>query len=236
MSEHTQLFGSCFCERNQYRVVVPTSQASAAQVFFDNGAVSRVAQATPIAAWLRVPLDWYESMTVAHFPDESHSSIKRTFQTPGHADPQRPVRRQFCGYCGTHLTAWDEARDADSVDVTLGSLFSQSLDQLRKLHLYPDWEDDSDASSAEEGGQADRNTEMEVDVAESKQPRARHLLQGDGMPYFENLVQDSRLGRIKRQTGSQSLPDGRVVQWSFVEIGSDVEVESETTHKRLRMA
>jgi len=48
-------------------------------------------------------------------------------------------------------------------------------------------------------------------------------MQGRGMPYFETMVESSRLGRIKRQKGGHTSQDGRMrVEWEVVEIdGSD---------------
>lgn len=245
------LFGSCACERNQYEVLIPSSDASLAQVFFDNSALSRRTQASPVTAWLRVPLDWYSSTTIAHFPDETHGSIKRTFHTPASNPALPPTRRQFCGYCGSHLTQWNEGlhagytttRPAGYLDVTLGSLLNESLDKLEALSIIPDLEENDDEEEEEEerparGEQGLRrggivNTEDHIPTNEQSAGRvdartniaARamqppHLMSNRGMPYFEELVENSRLGRIKRQIGGHTSQDGSTsVQWEVVEIG-----------------
>lgn len=57
-----------------------------------------------------------------------------------------------------------------------------------------------------------------------------HRMQNRGMPYFEEMVEDSRLGRIKRQKGGHTSRDGKTtVEWEVVEIGSDEPTPMETT-------
>ena len=52
------------------------------------------------------------------------------------------------------------------------------------------------------------------------QTSSLHKLSGRGVPYFEDLVSDSRLGRIKRRGGGGVSGDGSVrVKWEIVEIG-----------------
>lgn len=247
MADLNHLFGSCACERNQYTVIIPGSSASLAQVYFDNSAANRRSQATPVTAWLRVPLEWYHSTTFAQYPDEIHSSIKRTFNTPPTNPALPPTRRQFCGYCGTHLTAWNEGlhgaeRGGDTVDVTLGSLLNESLNRLESLQLYGDLDEESESES---GLVKDRNATISAEdhiatneesiggvdgppaassttVASRQRPVIAHRMQNRGMPYFEEMVENSRLGRIKRQKGGHTSADGaRSVQWEVIEIGGD---------------
>jgi hypothetical protein len=71
------LQGSCTCGRNNYAIILP-SEATARQefeIFFDDSTEH---------AYLRVPISRYRSFTTAFYPDETHSSIRRTF-TPQHA-------------------------------------------------------------------------------------------------------------------------------------------------------
>ncbi|KAF2766997.1 hypothetical protein EJ03DRAFT_259015, partial [Teratosphaeria nubilosa] len=247
MADLNHLFGSCSCERNQYTVVIPASSASIAQVFFDNSATNRRVQASPVTAWLRVPLEWYHSSTYAHFPDETHASIKRSFETPTSNALFPPTRRQFCGFCGTHLTAWNEGlpglqTSANYVDVTLGSLLNESLEKLEQLQIYGDLESESDdglvtggrvsnedhiPSNEHEAGNIDppRASNLTAGtVSSSARPRPDHRMSGRGLPYFEEMVENSRLGRIKRQKGGHTSSDGRTtVQWEIVEIGGEDE-------------
>ena len=54
--------------------------------------------------------------------------------------------------------------------------------------------------------------------------QSTHSMHNRGMPYFEELVENSRFGRIKRQRGGQTSQDGRmVVQWEVAEIGAEDE-------------
>lgn len=273
MADINHLFGSCACERNQYEVVIPTQSASLAQVFFDNTALSRKSrirlryldidgqtnrpstgrtQASPVTAWLRVPLDWYSSATIAFFPDEAHSSIKRNFNTPAQSPTLPPTRRQFCGYCGSHLTRWNEGlhaytttNEAGYLDVTLGSLLNESLEKLEALRILPDDDSDEDSSTAGAEGLirgASINDEDHIPTTEAtpsgvdapvapaplshirtatrEAMQPPHNLQNRGMPYFEEMVENSRLGRIKRRMGGHTSEDGTTsVQWEVVEIG-----------------
>jgi hypothetical protein len=64
-----------------------------------------------------------------------------------------------------------------------------------------------------------------------------------GMPYFEELVEDSKLGKIKRRRGGHVDAEGREVQWEVTEIegGDDGDavmesvVEGGNGNKRLKM-
>jgi hypothetical protein len=59
----------------------------------------------------------------------------------------KDVRKQFCGYCGTHLNAWREAEE-EWMDVTLGSLWSESLGLLERLG----WLEEESSGEEEDGG------------------------------------------------------------------------------------
>lgn len=325
MSDHNQLHGSCACERNQYTIIIPAASASLAQVFFDNTTATRRTQASPVSAWLRVPLDWYHSSTYAQFPDETHASIKRTFHTHTANPLLPPTRRQFCGYCGTHLTAWSEGvGEAEVVDVTLGSLLHESLERLEALRIYRGLEGDEEEGLVRDPGGTvnevdhilmqphrqhstrtsdgliqdrgasvnepdhirgrpgglimdpnatvnepdhirqrpgglvlDRHATMNeddhvpmtqrkaTDFTRHSNPPSRvvvHKMNNRGLPYFEEMVEHSRLGRIKHQMGGQSSADGSShVQWEIIEIGGDEDEPMEEgsgsggTSKRLKM-
>ena len=125
------------------------------------------------------------------------------------------------------------------MNLTLGSLLSESLDLLEALNILPDTtsEDEEGQTKGSEVNEEDHiptNEEDEGGVDAMPDPgRARprevstqtmHSMQNRGMPYFEEMVENSRLGRIKRQRGGQTSQDGRmVVQWEVVEIGGDDE-------------
>jgi len=118
------------------------------------------------------------------------------------------------------------------VDVTLGSLLNESLDLLETLQLYGDLEEDS-ASGLEDENSSERigSGIMAPASATSTAPQHRgstmvHRMQNRGMPYFEEMVENSRLGRIKRQRGGKSSTDGTsTVEWEVIEMGGEDEDE-----------
>lgn len=187
-----------------------------------------------MTAWLRIPLAWYHSNTRAFYPDESHASIRRTFYTPlasstststrlenSSSDAStKQVRKQFCGYCGTHLNAWleDDNKDRDSqwMDVTLGSLWGDSLELLEGLG----WLDDAESSSSTSGGEEE---EQEVPATSRRVLRqsAARSMSNRGLPFFEEMVEESRLGKIKRRSGAHVGADGRTVEWHVVELDGE---------------
>lgn len=210
-------------------------------------------QAAPTTAWLRVPLDWFFSQTESYYEDESHSSIKRTFHTPSNDPNIPPTRRQFCGYCGSHLTQWNEAVHHDYtstnpdgyLDVTLGSLFSESLERLEKLKILPDADTDEESvvsgESTRAGGSINREDHITTNEASAggvgaprrivRSPvphqtvlravnQPPHNVQNRGMPYFEDMIQNSRLGKIRHRTGGYTSRDGtKTIRWEVTEIG-----------------
>ncbi|KAK3653350.1 hypothetical protein LTR56_004554 [Elasticomyces elasticus] len=265
MDDLNHLFGTCACSRNQYTIVIPTASTSRANVFFDNSASNRRAQAAPVTAWLRVPLEFYHSSTFSQFPDETHATIKRSFTTPSQDQNLPSTRRQFCGYCGTHLTAWNEGLHdhdtrADFIDVTLASLLNESLTKLESLGVYDSDEESEPGLVKSSGGQIDEDTHIPTNEesaegvdgrpaiqlsSETPTRSVQHSMSGRGIPYFETMVENSRLGRIKHQKGGHTSADGtRTVQWEVTEIeGNDEEDMTDvnvaasggTGNKRMRM-
>lgn len=143
------------------------------------------------------------------------------------------MRKQFCGYCGTHLNAWrerDSEQEEEWMDVTLGSLWAESLNTLERLGWL------EDESSGEEDGEGGTSSTRVV-------RRTAGSMSNRGMPYFEELVEDSRLGKIKRRRGTHVDANGREVQWEITEIegGDDGDavmesvVEGGNGNKRLKM-
>lgn len=115
------------------------------------------------------------------------------------------------------------------MDVTLGSLWSDSLSLLEKLGWL---EDESSEEEDVERGSSSRVVR-----------RTAGSMSNRGMPYFEELVEDSRLGKIKRRRGGHVDAEGREVQWEVTEIegghdgGAVMEsvVEGGNGNKRLKM-
>jgi hypothetical protein len=303
------LSGFCACERNKYSIAVDPAQVHHVHVFFDNSAASRRVQASPVTVWLRVPLAWYSSFTIAHFEKESHALIKRTFhaysagRSKDHSGDSMQIRRQFCGFCGTHLTKLDEVENKvggtvglsqsidDTIDVTLGSLDPASLESLERLGVLPseDSESDDGCSEAADEQRIDEEAHIADRIPESKSKtgaglsRKATVVNGEyhflastapittasevkpmtsstsaerkvvvphrmyyrGIPYFESMVENSRLGRIRyRKAGPISRDGSASVHWDVVEIENELpegvlasgsEVESARV-KRTRLA
>lgn len=142
-----------------------------------------------------MPLGWYRSATFAQFPDETPLTIRRTFTSPFSSS----TRRQFCGYCGTQLSSWNERTtvDADYISITLGSLLDDDLSVLEEVGLLP-------SESDEETSPVPHHSELSVSSR--------------GAPWFETVVENTPLGRVKRQHGGRTSRDGSVrVEWEIVE-------------------
>lgn len=175
--------------------------------------------ATPLAAYIRVPLSWYHSTTYAHFPDETHALIRRVYTHPS----QSHSKRHFCGYCGTPLSYWSEEphTEAEFINLTLGSLVREDLRDLEDMGLID--EEETELSSDSNVAQSD---------TEGINPTA--LRQSFGVPWFDSLVEGTRLGRMTRSRGIQRSTDGGevTIDWEIVEFdgdggGHDVEMASE---------
>lgn len=155
--------------------------------------------ASPLTLWLRVPLPWYTSATFAQFPDETHSSIQRTFTSPF----TPTLSNKFCGYCGTQLSSWSERTrdDAGHICILVGSLLDDDQQLLSTLGFFGD-NSDGETSAAVQ-------TNPTPTVARSE-PQAR------GAPWFEEIVRNTRLGRFRQQRGAQ-LENGVQVEWEVTE-------------------
>lgn len=168
-------------------------------------------QAVPLTAFLRVPLTWYQSHTVSFYPDERHADIRRTF-SPLEAPH---VKRNFCGFCGTHLSYWTEEPPDESeyMNVTIGSLRGEDLRALDELDLLPeDMSKDAIATSlSAEGSALERNQLSPL------------TLSGGDVPWFEEMIEGSRLGRTeKTRRGVVISGDGRTrVEWEVSEFDDE---------------
>ncbi|EKV09254.1 Glutathione-dependent formaldehyde-activating enzyme/centromere protein V [Penicillium digitatum] len=223
------LRGSCSCGRNEYQIHIPDDVTTHAEVYFDSSRDNRRFHGTPLSAWLRVPLGWYQSHTRSFFPDESHSSIRR-IHSPRHA-PQ--TQRVFCGYCGTPLTFWTEEplEESNFLSVTIGSLLVDDQRALDDLGLLPrDFDEEtppagiftsSEIAPASETASSSAIAPLSKDFADI----SRSLQHGrtGGIPWFEEMVEGSRLGRLMRaQRGmGRSVEQSTSVQWEFSEWHDD---------------
>ncbi|KAI0177580.1 hypothetical protein BJ166DRAFT_585685 [Pestalotiopsis sp. NC0098] len=228
MSSDRALRGSCHCGRNQYVVRIPGASSREAQVVFDTNVSQRIASATPLSAFLRVPLTWYHSQTFPFYQDESRSAIRRVYSHPA----EEHTQRHFCGFCGTPISYFTEQprTEADYIQLTLGSLLTEDLHDLEELGLLNDEDDDE---------------EDVMDIAPVI-PAASTGLQLIGrdfthIPWFDSFIQGSRLGNARTSRGVQQSRDGTTrVEWEITEWtgedddGDDVDTESSATGKRKR--
>lgn len=117
------------------------------------------------------------------------------------------------------------------MDVTLGSLWGESLGLLEEMG----WVGGESSSEEAEDDDDDEGGGAEEVVQRGGGNVARRTAAGSmsnrGMPYFEEMVENSRLGRIKRRRGGQRSADGNsMVEWEVTEIegGDDDTVMRET--------
>lgn len=171
-----------------------------------------ISLATPLAAYIRVPLSWYHSTTYAFFPDETHTLIRRVYTHPS----QDHSKRHFCGYCGTPLSYWSEnpQSEAEYIHLTLGSLLQEDLRDLEDMGLIPE-----DSMSEEE---ASTDPQATTDNPTASTSNASVLRQSYGVPWFDGMVEGTRLGKMRRNQGIRQSQDGKVsVEWEVVEYSDD---------------
>ena len=152
-------------------------------------------------------------------------SIKRSFTSPYTPNS----RRQFCGYCGTQLTSWNErTRDeADHISLTVGSLLDEDQEMLGELGFLPSSSESSDDEVSVAG--PSRTTDRSRSVARSE-PQSR------GAPWFEEIVRNTRLGRFKQQRGGHT-ESGVHVEWEITEWteGDDGDDEGSATPSKRKI-
>ena len=218
MEEGTPLAGSCSCGRNHYVIYAPLNPLRSLQLLFDERAehgeplcqFSFAAKTNPCfigrALSLRVPISRIQSTTHAFYDDETHSAIRRVF-TPGHLPY---TKRHFCGFCGTQLSHWSEQppEEADFIFVNLGSLKNESIEKLEDAGIL------SEANTDKDGKPATTEDRSHGAVAQARS----HGREVRGNPWFEEMIEGSELGRIKRRRGGESSADGKTrVEWEVVE-------------------
>ncbi|KAL4909870.1 hypothetical protein BDW74DRAFT_143914 [Aspergillus multicolor] len=229
MDQQESLRGSCMCGRNQYLIRIPDDVTDHAQVYFDAGRDNRKSYGAPLTAWLRVPLNWYESHTQSFFPDETHGTIRRIF-SPHHAPH---TQRVFCGFCGSPLTYWSEhpREEADYMSVTIGSLYGDDQRILEDLHLLPRWEKPEPPHSSEFARQVSATSAPNASCNSSPpaivSPDAsapglattyRHGTT-DGIPWFEEMIEGSGLGRVMKTRRGAGVSDDQstTIEWEISE-------------------
>lgn len=134
--------------------------------------------------------------------------IRKSYTAPR----EQHTLRHFCGFCGTPLTYWSEEprAEADYIQLTLGSLCSEDLGDLEDLGLLPD----------PESPQTPTDTAMAADDERVAVYEGNDTV--GGLPWFDSLVEGSRLGTMKTTKGSHRSQDGTVrVEWEIVEYTED---------------
>ncbi|KAF6234983.1 hypothetical protein HO173_006913 [Letharia columbiana] len=212
MDERTPLSGACSCGRNHYFIQVPSNSLENLQVLYDDRAEHTLS--------LRVPLAQIHSTTYAFFPDEAPSTIRRVF-TPHHAPRSK---RHFCGLCGTSISHWSEEtpEEAEWIYMNIGSLRRDSMERLEDAGLLRGLgSEDNEMAQMAAGG-----SRQVANLGQGREVR--------GTPWFEEMIQGSELGRIKRRRGRETSSDGRTkVEWEISEFGSgDGDVPVASTSKR----
>ena len=168
------------------------------------------AHSSPLPMFFRIPLPWLQSTTYAFYPDELHSDIRRVF-TPRDSPH---TKRHFCGFCGTPLSHWSEENplDADKICLTMGSLSSESLNLLGDIGLLPSISDEE----VHENGAS--KSEQMITRAEGREIK--------GQPWFEDIIEGSELGKIRRRRGGET--DGSTtVEWEVFEFNTEDRVAAE---------
>lgn len=226
MSDNLPLRGGCSCGRNQYVIHPSISREDSLQVLLED----KADQGKPVARFdfkvlmptfndtgrvlsLRVPLSRLRSTTYAFYPDETHHAIRRVF-TPRNAPHSK---RYFCGFCGTQLTYWTEEsrEEADWVCVSVGSLRRESLEILEEAGLFASAGENESELTGEEKG------------LEKGSAKRKHMRELSGSPWFEEMIEGSELGKLKRRRGWQESPDGKTkIEWEVVEFTPE---DEETT-------
>ena len=135
------------------------------------------------------------------------------------------AKRHFCGFCGTPLSYWSEEppSEAEYISLTLGSLSGGDLTDLDELGLLPkEFMGDVTPPEVEDGD--DGIAEPPSTPATTTTIIGRHQGRGDadGLPWFENLLHGSSLGRVKRSRGEKHSRDGRLMmEWEIIELLPD---------------
>jgi hypothetical protein len=132
-------------------------------------------------------------------------------------------KRNFCGFCGTHLTYWSEnlEDEVDYLNVTIGSLFGEDLRTLGELGLLPDGVGDVELaeSKPKQGGMEGDDTTQAARRDDTFYSRVRRGVEGD-MTWIEEMIDGSRLGRsAKTRRGvSRNADATTTVEWEITEI------------------
>uniref|UniRef100_A0A093UPQ7 CENP-V/GFA domain-containing protein n=1 Tax=Talaromyces marneffei PM1 TaxID=1077442 RepID=A0A093UPQ7_TALMA len=183
------LRGGCSCGRNTYAISIPDGATNEAEVIFSGNQDHH----------------------------ETNATIRRTF-TPLHAPH---TQRNFCGYCGTPLTFWTEKpeSEAEFMSVALGSLLGDDLSLLEDLQILPPDEESSE-EIATETVPTNLATRTTAPTSSSSSSRiSYHSGTLAGVPWFEEMIEGSRLGRIMRSRRGIGVSDDDLTtfEWEISE-------------------
>lgn len=163
--------------------------------------------------------------------------IRKSFTPP--REPR--CKRNFCGYCGTHLTHWSEdpKDEADYLNVTLGSIFGEDLRTLEDLGLLPNDDTADDALETSPWTEVTQKGDASEAAghAENSRRMIRHGADGNVM-WTEEVIDGRRSGmshKTKRGRG-QNLGGTTMVEWEITELiddGSEAESGSGRGKRKL---
>jgi hypothetical protein len=117
-------------------------------------------------------------------------------------------------------------KEDDFISLTIGSLLDEDLEKLGELGLLDDLKDNEEEglSASHEQQRAAVTTSTLVGVVNHR-----------GVPWFEDLIEDSQLGRLRRQKGGHTSADGSMtVQWEVMEWTSADQEDEGVSGKRKR--
>ena len=124
------------------------------------------------------------------------------------------------------MSYWSEEseEEAEWLRVSLGSLDGRSLGVLGDVGILPPGAISPPDEEAEPGASAAAKTAV---VAREGNREIR------GEPWFEEIIEGSELGRIRRRRGGRESRDGRVkVEWEVVDFGGEDAEEGAGNGKR----
>lgn len=106
----------------------------------------------------------------------------------------------------------------------MSSLKNESVERLEEAGFLT--ANEAETSSAEKTAEASPQSSSLLRRGEGREAR--------GIPWFEEMIEGSELGRIKRRRGAETSADGSTrIEWEVVEIGGDDgDSEAASTAKR----
>ena len=180
-----------------------------------------ITMASPLVAFLKVPLDWYHTRLYPRHADETEHMIRRRYMHGPDA------QRIFCGFCGTPLTHWspEGQNESDYISVTLGSLDNEDIHDLESMGLVPTLEGDTSPEKADTRVAASgKDTPATLDDA-----MELFMREFSEVPWFDALVDGSILGKLTKK--NKRKPGKLALQWEVIEFpGEGSEASERSAH------